>query len=40
MRDGFFLVGMKAKRDEGDGRTLLGDNASGGAVRLRPMMSQ
>jgi len=40
MRDGFFLVGMQAPRDEGDGRILLGDNAGGGAVKLWPIMFQ
>jgi len=33
----FFLVGMKGHRDEGDGRILLGNNTSGGAVMLWPI---
>jgi hypothetical protein len=40
MRDGFFLVGLKGQRDEGDGKILLGDNAGGGAVVLWPITSQ
>jgi hypothetical protein len=31
------LAGMKAHREEGGGRILLGDNTSGGAVMLRPI---
>jgi hypothetical protein len=30
-----FLQGMKAQKDEGNGRILLGDNTGGGAVMLR-----
>jgi len=33
----FFLVGKKAHRDKGDGRMLLGNNTSGGAVMLWPI---
>jgi hypothetical protein len=33
----FFHAGMKAKRDEGGGRILLGDNTGSGAVILRPI---
>ena len=40
MRDGFFLVCMKAPRDEGDGRILLGDNAGGGVVKQWPITTQ
>ena len=32
----FFLAGMKAQRDQGSVRILLGDNTGGGAVRLWP----
>jgi hypothetical protein len=31
---------MKELRDEGDGRTLLGDTTSGGAVMMHPMRFQ
>jgi len=33
----FFLVGTNAHKDEGEGRILLGNNASGGAVMLWPI---
>jgi len=33
----FLLEGMRAKRDEGVGRILLGDNTGGWAVMLGPI---
>jgi len=36
----FFRAGMEGQLDEGDGRILLGDNSSGGAVMLRPITFQ
>lgn len=36
----FSLRGMKAQRDEGGGRILLGDNRGGGAVMVRPIRFQ
>jgi hypothetical protein len=35
-----FLTGMKAKRDEGCRRMLLGDNTGGGAAMLQPIRFQ
>jgi len=32
----FLLEGMRAQRDEGDGRILLSDNTGGGTVMLGP----
>ena len=40
MRPEFFLAGMKAQRDKGGGRILLGDNTGGGAVILRTVRFQ
>ena len=37
---GVFLAGMKAPREDGGRRILLGDNADGGAVVLRPIRFQ
>jgi hypothetical protein len=34
---GHFLAGVEKQRHERDGRILLGDNTSGGAVVLRPI---
>ena len=36
----FFLVEIKAQRDQGGGRILLGENTCGGAVMLRPIRVQ
>jgi hypothetical protein len=36
----FLLEGMKAQRDEGGRRILLGDRMEGGAVMLRPIRFQ
>ena len=36
----FYVVGMRAKLDEGGGRILLGDNTGGRAVMLRPIRFQ
>jgi hypothetical protein len=33
----FFLVEIKAQRDKGGERILLGENTGGGAVMLRPI---
>ena len=33
----YFFAGLKAQREEGGGRILLGDNKDGGAVILRPI---
>jgi hypothetical protein len=35
-----FLAAMKAQREEGDGRLLLGDDTGGGTVMLRPTRFQ
>ena len=40
MRSEFFLVGIKAQRDQGCGRILLDENTGGGAVMLRPIKVQ
>ena len=36
----FFLAIMKAQRDDGVGRILLGDNTGGGALVMRPIRFQ
>lgn len=40
MRTEFFPAGVKAQRDESEGRVLMGDNIGRREVKLRPIRFQ